>query len=126
MWDGYGLAHLVQLRLCAWLGFFPAAAVRQVQPGLGGRHAGIIAEHARNKLIVRGVRVGVDWSMIRWSQWNRYIAERAIGTSVMCACPTEIVALTWCSATVRVRGEGLGIVAVGDVQNTRLGSDCHG
>ncbi len=27
----------------------------------------------------------------------------------MCACPTEIVALTWCSATVRVRGEGLGI-----------------
>ena len=30
-----------------------------------------LAEHARNKLIVRGVRVGVDWS-----QWNRYIYSR--------------------------------------------------
>ena len=30
-----------------------------------------LAEHALNKLIVRGVRVGIDWSMIRWSQWNR-------------------------------------------------------
>lgn len=80
------------------MGFFPAAAVRQVQPGLA----------------------------IPDEPLHIYIAERAIGTSVMCACPTEIVALTWCSATVRVRGEGLGIVAVGDVQNTRLGSDCHG